>query len=106
MGLFRNSKPSEKDRVDILIWRSSGWLGGFRMGTLISIVEHEKVPLLQGEFDKILDRYWAHCERWKIPYEVMGTEIVRLARAAGRDPGRIFSPWWERLGRQILGEQA
>ncbi len=98
----KRALPLSRDQADLLIWRSTGTFGDFRMNVCTKLVA--TVPrLTDTEYEKVLDRYWQHVSYWNVAYQIIGFEIARFAEAAGRDQKEEFKKAWNRLPGPILG---
>src|SRR2546426_12843951 len=82
---------------DWLIWRSTGLLGDFQMGTCISIIRTEKWSrgwvnaLTEEDIRRVLARYKEHVTFWRIHQDIIQKELWEFAAALGWDPLQIMN---------------
>ncbi|WAM22772.1 MAG: hypothetical protein OI715_01350 (plasmid) [Candidatus Methanoperedens sp.] len=82
--------PRFKHIGDWLIWRSSGFLGDFRMPDCINIIASEGAregwlyQLTDDDITRILARYKEHVSYWNVDIEVIRGELRALADALQR----------------------
>jgi len=78
--------PPSNDRAGLLIWRSTGLFGHFRMPVATRLLLFpEFANFTDQEYHVLLKRYWEHVSHWNISIEVIGSELSMVAKATGRD---------------------
>ncbi len=81
---------------DWLIWRSTA-LGGFLMGTCISIIRAERYSggwvqqMTEEDIRRVLARYKEHVTYWNTRYDIVQKELFEFAEALQWNFGMIRS---------------
>lgn len=104
---MNNSNYPNYDPVALLIARSTGILGDFKMNVCANIVANERLVLNEDQIARVLRRYRAHVEFWNSPTNAIQSELQAFANGLGQDYNYILQIYetlnWVGLLRYTCG---